>query len=61
MNKVIVDIDNTGNLIDKNGSLMANAGSFTLEPYEEKKPIAELVALGVKVDEILKLKAAGLM
>lgn len=72
MKKFIVSIDDDGVIYDKNG---ANTGitisGWLLEEYQEtvldttkennEDTVVKLVSLGVSPDELIKMRAAGLL
>ena len=62
MKKYIIEIDETGTLFDKNN---INTGivlsSYQFEEYKDSSNISELMALGATPDDLLKLKAAGVI
>lgn len=67
MKQYIITVDNNNNILDKNG---ANTGAmlstaFQYEEYDPKKhgesEATRLVALGVKPDDLLKMKACGII
>ena len=58
--KVILEIDDTGNVVDKTGYILCNVMAVKIASFEEESKASdktvELVKLGVSVDEIIKLK-----
>ncbi len=64
--KVVVEIDEAYNLHDSNGTFLMTAtasNSFEefVEPPQRLTNIAELIGLGVTPDDLLKLKASGII
>lgn len=66
MKKVIVRIDDNGNMIDENGSIIVcvSAMNYNLAEYDESASsidAAKLLGLGATPDDLIKLKAAGVI
>jgi len=73
MQKVILNLDDTGNLTDDNGTLMIgtmgmNYNMPVMDPPEAADPeppteatLPELIKLGVSIDDIIKLKANNII
>ena len=70
--KVIVDVDDFGNLVDKDSNIFGQRDSYNLEDYDESTLgtvlstpnnyfIVDLLVNGVSVDDIIKLNEAGLL
>lgn len=68
MKKIIATIDDAGNLTDDNGLIVMNIGSmsFKFKEFEEKESgesstVAQMVSLGVTTDDLIKMRASGLI
>ena len=66
MKKVIATIDDSGNLTDNNGIVMVSTTgmNYDLPELDESKEgfsVAQLVSLGVTPDDLIKMKANGVI
>lgn len=66
MKQLIVTINDSGMIIDKNGNNTAmdtSSWSFDeyVKPSQEDDNVVRLVGLGITPDDLIKLKASGLL
>ena len=66
MKKIVLTIDSTGQLVDdSNACIYAgfDTAGYNYKEQEEvvKADVAQLVSLGVTADDLLKLKASGII
>ena len=65
MKKVIVTVDDVGNLVDDNGvSLGLMAANFVFKEFDDTKikvDVAKLMGFGASADDLIKLKATGVI
>ncbi len=66
MKKVIATIEDNGNLVDDNGTIIMATGGMNykfaeLDETKEGFSVAQLVSLGVTPDDLIKMKANGVI